>query len=1639
MEIIEGLKETAHQARVNPLERAVYPLFDTFVAIKSAEGPFLLRVFVLLEFAQVAALSFFSEGSRQFEGSTLSSWVGDVADAVLIFPYLPDNATLYLILGACILAVSWLGIVLCALPLIFRSVECGRRRFFQLAFYLVGMESTIFYLPFLGIAVLSLKCKTVDESYKLYLDSSVKCFGPEHVPLFCVALVGLCGLLPITFLYKLFVFVYEPLPNCVCGKLSPVFDVAFHSIRTIEIVLLLIYPEPKPKLLFSVVEACCLIGIFVCQLKCDITYRSETRRFVKTLAGAGAWIGVIELVVQFTDKFQSALLGAVIFCGIAVAVYFSQIEEKDDDFMRFLPLREGRKKIYVHDAIRELITTIELKQRGLRGGNVNDYGFTSYLGMYSEYTIDRVCLAKELANKGCLYPDKHRAEMIDAILFCINRRFKEILIRDPESVAIRLLYVGFLIYHARNYILAWEINEGTRGQTASIIQRLQIYCYRRRLKEIIFNKPDFAVGEKAPVNNARDNSIAPLEMTVRSRDANKACRLIEQNTLAFSQFWDTLQDRRPSYERFVLLGFAFLKINKQIRNLWRKITASSMGNIPDRLVYLYTAYAEEILQDDRKASAVREYLDQPELLVQDDALLQHMGTGNSVVGISADARELGKIKNFNAAFCELTGYTKDELRNTQLEKLLPPLYREAHERIFEDRCCILNGGMSVEPVENETFILHKSQYIVPIYMQIVATPNYTNNYCFLVKLKKRDSAVDYSTYHIITDAAHLLTGVSANVYSLFNLDVGTLRAAEINMTSILPESASIAECVPTITRLFMPVISSSTTPVPAELRMVQRRTSMCISINTIHMQVVCEWRRIRLESAGVIGYHYIITKAPEEPTPMMLLEREVVPEIRPKMEFAFSQTLGRYYLQDLTEGQAVAPIRCPSTERSHRRDNERLEEFRLVLPPRDQDGDRYSKFYTRVLPQLEKVCELTGDSDWYEKVAAKPNYEREISTWRVGERGFVRKQEDPHDVQTDVDPLAGLSESSVPSKADSSYLKKTEYIVKTTLKNKENMKKLLKSMPMPWVFVRLVLVCTFVMLVSIITIMVIYVIFSGLFDTIIDEIRMMYNQMDMCSVTFRAAFFTLQMITRNSGLVALNCTYPAVKSTDELYLYTREQMKAGISEIKNCFSVFKDSKYKSLTEEWYDGRVQFNNNGSDIMFTGISLLTSYELELEYLIQISQFQNASAYKYSDPAISSMFFNLQSGIFSATTTSFTDFIQSVYALYDSKLNSMIVLACILGSIFILLVAIQAPTVYNLNKLVCSQIDIFLRMPLRACIKLEKHANEFINRIQESNFEPDHAGISGQNSQMQSPTSSSFGNTKATEEGQNDHTSVARRVFYKTVWVRWSFLWRIFAAFAVPAGIICAMYTTAFQHYAYMHDQIELCNNSIRVDLIAIASKYLENMYYYDSTSLVEGVYPIYMVMALYNLKFAEIINSINEHLEKTARYVSEPATTNYVDFLRLSMCTADTPSYCGDTVAEKGYLTALSEIVWLQRYIRLTYVPKLHRTAVFNTKEYMRILKLYFDFVRPGAVHIYQNVMNEVNSKTDEVKRTLLIEAVMITVFSVLFFLFIWLPYVKSRRKELTKLRMLILFMPTGAISKVKELREYFTNILFRQKT
>ncbi len=235
-------------------------------------------------------------------------------------------------------------------------------------------------------------------------------------------------------------------------------------------------------------------------------------------------------------------------------------------------------------------------------------------------------------------------------------------------------------------------------------------------------------------------------------------------------------------------------------------------------------------------------------------------------------------------------------------------------------------------------------------------------------------------------------------------------------------------------------------------------------------------------------------------------------------------------------------------------------------------------------------------------------------TWRIklGKQGseFVKLKAGEEDAATTATILEDLESGTGTGRGRGSqlanYAKRDKYMIRNALQNKETIKKLLKSAPIPWDFVRFGFLCLFVAMVSIGTIIATYVTFISLFTALTDQMEMVKYEIDTCRCLHESAGILLQPVLYNEyantiiafgrGLLSLKNMYPnGMTSGDAALTWTRSTLRRLVSELKSNLYELKNSPYESLTGNLYQTTTSYTINGTNLNYVNFSVLMSYEL------------------------------------------------------------------------------------------------------------------------------------------------------------------------------------------------------------------------------------------------------------------------------------------------------------------------------------------------------------------------------------------------------------------------------------------------------------
>lgn len=88
--------------------------------------------------------------------------------------------------------------------------------------------------------------------------------------------------------------------------------------------------------------------------------------------------------------------------------------------------------------------------------------------------------------------------------------------------------------------------------------------------------------------------------------------------------------------------------------------------------------------------------------------------GTPCIYVTGDGDKIGLIVNCNSGASRIFGYTVYEMKNHNVEKLMPEMYAKNHSKILDD--ALAKGPENIPNKERLVFARHKSGYIFPVWL-----------------------------------------------------------------------------------------------------------------------------------------------------------------------------------------------------------------------------------------------------------------------------------------------------------------------------------------------------------------------------------------------------------------------------------------------------------------------------------------------------------------------------------------------------------------------------------------------------------------------------------------------------------------------------------------------------------------------------------------------------------------------------------------------------------------------------------------------------------------------------------------------------------------------------------------------------------
>jgi len=700
----------------------LFNLLSQFAEYQSELNSSLVLGLICFQYLQVLGLIL--KMNKSADDSNIFSVIKFYYNIVLLYPFMPLSQMVFLVTTISCLIMIIMGILLW-IPYIFSDYwkEFTRILFFM-SFYCLLLCSGVLYLPLLGSCIVSMDC----DNYK----ELTKCFESDHLTNFLIGFIDIVLLCFISLVYNTMVYTLwlnKDDPTAISNRKPSFF---FHILRT-ALMFIITFRDP-----IETFEILVIVGLLVVNMVMQAEEVEYCNLFagtcIKRLAGLSLWFGIIEtLMWYFDDYFDGLIIGGITLCGIGFTILTPSLWKSTLDYL-------DSKGITIKERIFECIALVHLRNKCIKEKSRYNYQVISgyYINHYKTCKFPYCPISQiMLADKNDPY--KYYEEMIETLLFVINRRLKKVVLDHPESIFAKSLYISVIINLVKdNYILAWELNRHLKRLDLNLFEQYTRYYQKKFLRRI---------ADKAANDN---NLLEPLVILRKLKIERKFRIALEENTVRYSWFWDILQDTEPKYEKLMKIGSKIFSSNKDINTLWKYLRQSKAG-VSLNLAQCYWSYCNKVKVDPELLKEIEEEFSSGHMVASTNLLKENTNEGNGIMSVSGSMKSLGKIRSINGALCQVVGYPSYQLIDKEAETIIPSLFKKFHAKMFETECYILEGGSRRVYTSRRVFLVHKSKHIIPAEMKITESPSILNRYCFIAGFKTDKSFTKYNVVHVLTD------------------------------------------------------------------------------------------------------------------------------------------------------------------------------------------------------------------------------------------------------------------------------------------------------------------------------------------------------------------------------------------------------------------------------------------------------------------------------------------------------------------------------------------------------------------------------------------------------------------------------------------------------------------------------------------------------------------------------------------------------------------------------------------------------------------------------------------------------------------------------------------------------------------------
>mmetsp|Transcript_29897 Transcript_29897/g.29065 ORF Transcript_29897/g.29065 Transcript_29897/m.29065 type:complete len:405 (+) Transcript_29897:1690-2904(+) len=163
-------------------------------------------------------------------------------------------------------------------------------------------------------------------------------------------------------------------------------------------------------------------------------------------------------------------------------------------------------------------------------------------------------------------------------------------------------------------------------------------------------------------------------------------------------------------------------------------------------------------------------------------IVQMSNNGTPCIYVSGDSDKIGMIIQANMSACRIFGYTLSEVKNHNVEKLMPEMYAKNHSKVLDE--ALAKGPENIPNKERIVFARHKSGYVFPVWLQLKMVQNIQSGIQFVALFKIDKKMISSQIAYILLNKEKKIHGISSSSIKMLGLDIQKMRRLSQNSLDI---------------------------------------------------------------------------------------------------------------------------------------------------------------------------------------------------------------------------------------------------------------------------------------------------------------------------------------------------------------------------------------------------------------------------------------------------------------------------------------------------------------------------------------------------------------------------------------------------------------------------------------------------------------------------------------------------------------------------------------------------------------------------------------------------------------------------------------------------------------------------------------